>query len=71
MIQADNLKLKAQMKAHGDTQASLAASIGISLSRLNAKLNRTAGAEFDVAEIRAIKKRYNLSAEEVDNIFFA
>lgn len=70
MEQTENRQLKARMKEHGDTQATLSKAIGLSLSRFNAKLNRTGGAEFDVAEIRAIKRLYGLSPEEVDNIFF-
>lgn len=71
MEQAGRRKLKARMKEHGDTQATLSKEIGLSLSRFNAKLNRTGGAEFSVAEIRAIKQLYGLTSEEVDVIFFS
>jgi hypothetical protein len=40
------------------------------LSRLNAKINSN-GAEFTQKEIAFIKGRYNLTAAEVDAIFFA
>ncbi|MCZ9313134.1 MAG: hypothetical protein O0V67_07130 [Methanocorpusculum sp.] len=63
-------KLISVMKLHGDTQESLADAIGISLSRLNAKINQTGGAEFTMGEIRIIKIRYNLTSQEVDEIFF-
>lgn len=63
-------KLISVMKLHGDTQESLAEVIGISLSRLNAKINETGGAEFTMGEIRIIKIRYNLTSQEVDEIFF-
>ena len=59
-----------KMKLFGDTQNSLAEALGISLSRLNAKINETDGAEFTQGEIKKIKIRYHLTAEEVDAIFF-
>lgn len=58
------------MVKFGDTQQTLADAMNISLSRLNAKINSN-GAEFTQLEIAFIKNRYNLSAEEVDAIFFA
>ena len=62
--------LKAKMVEFGDTQAKLARAIGISLSRLNAKLNGTDGAEFTLGEIKQIKKRYSLDADQTEHIFF-
>ena len=59
-----------KMKLHGDTQEVLADAIGISVQRLNAKINQTGGAEFTMSEIRAIKIRYDLSCQELDDIFF-
>ena len=59
------------MKLHGDNQSDLADYIGISLQRFNAKINGTGGAVFDMVEIAKIKKKYNLTAEQVDLIFFA
>ena len=59
-----------KMKLFGDTQQILADALGMSLSRLNAKINETDGAEFTQSEITAIKIRYHLTAEEVDLIFF-
>lgn len=70
MERAGTLKLKARLKENGETQADLARVTGLSLSRLNAKLNQTNGAEFNMAEIRAIKQHYDLSADELDSIFF-
>ena len=58
------------MVKFSDTQETLAEAIGISLSRLNAKINSN-GAEFTQKEIAFIKGRYNLTAAEVDAIFFA
>jgi hypothetical protein len=57
------------MKLHGDTQGDLADYIGISLQRLNAKINGTNGAKFDMDEVKKIKMKYNLTAEQVDMIF--
>ncbi|MCR5174639.1 MAG: hypothetical protein K6C09_08450 [Oscillospiraceae bacterium] len=59
------------MKMNGDTQAVLASDLGISLGRLNAKINETGGAEFTQREISRIKERYRLDPGEVDKIFFA
>ena len=61
--------LKAKMAEYSDTQADLAAAIGISASNLNAKLNGKVS--FRQNDIAAIRTQYNLSAEEVDRIFFA
>lgn len=58
------------MKKHGDNQSDLALYIGISPQRFNAKINEKDGAEFTKGEIAKIKEKYNLSAEEVDTIFF-
>lgn len=63
--------LISKMKLFGDTQESLAKALGISLTRLNEKINETDGAEFWQHEIVAIKIRYNLTPDEVDQIFFA
>jgi hypothetical protein len=54
---------------HGDTQGRLAKAIGLSLSRLNAKINEHK-AEFRQQEILRIKERYSLTADEVNAIFF-
>lgn len=61
--------LRSIMIRNGDTQAVLAEAMGISLSRLNAKINSN-GAEFKQTEILFIKKRYKLTAKEVNEIFF-
>ena len=63
--------LISKMKLFGDRQEDLANALGISLSRTNAKINETDGAEFTLSEMRIIKFRYHLTAEEVDAIFFA
>lgn len=60
--------LESKMKLFGDTGGSLADYLGISRSTLSAKIN--AKAEFTQKEISLIKTRYNLTADEVDGIFF-
>ena len=61
--------LRSVMIKNGDTQGTLAEAMGISLSRLNAKINNN-GAEFKQTEILFIKQRYKLTAKEVNEIFF-
>ncbi len=63
-------KLVGIMYGNGDRQEDLANAIGISLQRFNAKLNETGGAEFTQGEIQRIKERYNLSSDDIDDIFF-
>lgn len=63
--------LISKMKLFGDNQIDLARALGLSLTRTNAKINETDGAEFTKNEITIIKIRYHLTAEEVDQIFFA
>ena len=63
--------LKSYMTKYGDTQVLLAKFLGISVTRLNAKINETRGAEFHQGEIAAIIKRYNLTPAEYTAIFFA
>ena len=66
-----NVKLlKSVMVLNGDTIASLAEALGISRRALSYKLNDP-NAEFRQNEIIAIKRRYNLSASEIDYIFFS
>lgn len=60
-----------KMKLFGDTQEILAEALGISLSRLNAKINGTDGAEFKQSEIKFFIDRWQLTSEEVRMIFFA
>lgn len=67
----DKLLLKSHMARKGDTQATLADAMGLSLSRLNAKINETGGAEFTQTEIAFISKRYRLSSGETMKVFFS
>lgn len=63
--------LRSEMAEHGDTQESLAAALGISLSRLNAKINERDGASFTQTEIAFIISAYQLSSDRAMAIFFA
>ena len=66
----DKRKLEAEMKLHGDTGITLSEYLGVARSTFSAKINETNGAEFTQGEITLIKKRYNLSAEQIIAIFF-
>lgn len=67
----DKNKLEAIMRLHGDTGTSLAKHMGIARSTFSMKINETNGAEFTQGEIALIKEKYELSAEDVVDIFFA
>ena len=56
----DKARFASVMALNKDTQKTLANALGISLSRLNAKINETGGAEFKQNEIALIKARYSL-----------
>lgn len=62
-------KLRAKMALYGDTGNVLSEILGISPQRFSAKINNN-NAEFTQGEIQIMKDRYNLTAEEVDDIFF-
>lgn len=62
--------LRSMMVLHDDTNKSLAEYLGISVKSVNDKINEN-GTEFKQSEIAAIKKRYDLSDEQVSNIFFS
>lgn len=62
--------LKGKMKEREMTQKDVAEKVGLCLSRFNAKLNSTHGAEFSLGEIRALKDTLSLTPELVDLIFF-
>ena len=64
--------LKGKIRAKSMTQEDVASRIGVSLSRFNAKLNNSSGAEFSLGEIRAIKALLSLDAAgKVDAVFLA
>jgi hypothetical protein len=58
------------MALNGDNNKKLADFLKISLQSLSAKINEN-GSEFKQGEIAKIKERYKLTAEEIENIFFA
>ncbi len=61
---------RAVMIEHGDTYDSLAKKLDITTSSLSNKINEKTGNGFVQPEITAIKKMYNLSATQIDQIFF-
>lgn len=63
--------LKSYISRFDKTQKNLAEAMGISLSRLNAKINSYAGADFTETEMIFIKDRYGLDIDEFNSIFFA
>lgn len=63
-------KLESVMKLFDDTGQTLAEYLGIARPTFSNKLNETRGAEFTQGEIRMMKERYNLTAQDVDAIFF-
>lgn len=67
----NKLKLESVMRLHGDTGTSLAMFLGIARSTFSSKINETNGAEFTQGEISAIKRKYSLTALDVEEIFFA
>lgn len=58
------------MKRFGETQSDLAEVLGISPSRLNAKINNTENAQFTQHEIYLIAEHYELTPEQIKVIFF-
>lgn len=58
------------MALYGDMNKDLAEWLGISEQSVSAKINER-GSEFKQGEIAKIQKRYDLSPEQVINIFFA
>ena len=72
-IGGDDMKkeqLRSIMVLHGDTNKDLADYLGISEQSVSNKINEN-GTEFKQGEIARIKTKYNLSSEQIDNIFFA
>lgn len=62
-------KLKAVLKENGDRQVDLAKHLHIELGTLNQRINGV-GPGFRQSEMLAIKRRYRLTADEMDAIFF-
>lgn len=61
--------LKSIMVLNGDTIRNLADYLDISPQSVSDKINER-GTEFKQGEIAMIKERYNLSADQIDAIFF-
>ena len=62
--------LRSIMALHGDTNKDPADYLSISEQSLSKKINEN-DTEFKQGEIKRIKIRYNLTADQVDLIFFA
>ena len=62
--------LKSIMVLNGDTVRDLAKYLGKTPQSVSDKINER-GTEFKQGEIALIKERYNLTAEQVESIFFA
>ena len=63
--------LNSKMALYGDTNETLSKALDLSQQRLSAKRNSTYGAEFTQSEIQIIKERYNLTDQEVVEIFLS
>lgn len=61
--------LKSIMLLNGDTNKTLAEYLGISEQSVSKKINET-GTEFKQGEISMIKKKYSLTCDQIDSIFF-
>lgn len=65
----DRKLLKSKQSLYGDTDACLAAVLGITPQTFSLKVN--AKADFTVGELKKIRGRYHLTDEEVTAIFFS
>ena len=61
-------EMKAVMKREGDTQKELAEALGLPVSGVNARIN--GNVDFRASEIVTIRKRYNLTDQDIGEIFF-
>lgn len=66
----NSLMLRSVMVMHGDTNKDLAELLGISEQSVSNKINER-GTEFRQGEIAKIKEKYNLTAGQVEDIFFS
>lgn len=62
--------LKSKMVLFGDNNNSLSQALGIAYQTFSAKLNNYNGAEFTQGEIKTMKNRFELTSNEIDEIFF-
>jgi len=68
-IAMNEVELKVEMLRNKETQTKLAAAMGMQPSNLNDRIKGKT--EFRQSEINFIRKRYNLSAARMEEIFFA
>ena len=66
----NTMLLKSVMTLHGDNIKTLAEYLGKTPQMISRKINED-NAEFRQGEIALIKERYNLTAEQVEEIFFS
>ena len=66
----DKELLRSIIARAGDTQNDLAKVINITPQSLSSKINEKNGAEFTQSEITSIKRKYNLNANQIEQIFF-
>lgn len=66
----NSLLLKSKMTLFGDNTSKLSEALGISTTRTCAKINAKNGAQFTQKEIKVIKDRYELTDNEIVEIFF-
>lgn len=70
----DELRLKIKMRDFGDTRESLARAMGLTDHTLYMKMRAEKTSrvqQFNQKEIQFIAERYNLTPEEIAEIFFA
>lgn len=65
----DKALLRSIMVLHGDTNKTLAEYLGISERSVSDKINEN-GTEFKQCEISMIIERYNLTAQQIKDVFF-
>ena len=65
----DSLEMKVAMKRNNDTQEKLAEALGLQISGVNARINGKV--DFRSSEIKKIIRRYHLTADDVNRIFFS
>lgn len=65
-----NLLRSVMLKNNDRYVKDLATYLGISRTNMYAKLNNREGHNFKTSEIQKIKEKYNLTAEEINKIFF-
>ena len=64
----NSLEMKVAMKRNEDTQEKLAEALGLQISGISARVN--GHIDFRISEVEKIRERYNLSNDELVQIFF-